>query len=73
MKGQGKPTTAETQEAQSETVALFVSDVHLHESLPRTTQAFVDFLQLHAKHARRLYLLGDLFEYWAGDDDLETP
>ncbi|HYD62489.1 MAG TPA: UDP-2,3-diacylglucosamine diphosphatase [Noviherbaspirillum sp.] len=62
-----------TQKAQSETVALFVSDVHLHASLPRTTQAFVDFLQHHAKDTQRLFLLGDLFEYWAGDDDLETP
>ena len=73
MQGQGKPTTADTQKAQSDMVALFVSDVHLHDSLPRTTQAFVDFLQRYAKHAQRLYLLGDLFEYWAGDDDLETP
>lgn len=61
------------QEAQSETVALFVSDVHLHDSLPRTTQAFIDFLEVHARKARRLYLLGDLFEYWAGDDDIDTP
>lgn len=59
--------------AQPETVALFVSDVHLHESLPKTTKAFLDFLQNHARHARQLYLLGDLFEYWAGDDDLDTP
>ncbi|WP_420474331.1 UDP-2,3-diacylglucosamine diphosphatase [Noviherbaspirillum sp. ST9] len=64
---------AGTQEAQSETVALFVSDVHLHDSLPRTTQAFIEFLEGPARHARRLYLLGDLFEYWAGDDDIDTP
>lgn len=62
-----------TQEAQSETVAFFVSDVHLHDSLPRTTQAFIDFLEIHARKSRRLYLLGDLFEYWAGDDDIDTP
>ena len=71
MKEQHSP--AGTQEAQSETVALFVSDVHLHDSLPRTTQAFIDFLRSHAMNAQRLYLLGDLFEYWAGDDDLEMP
>jgi UDP-2,3-diacylglucosamine hydrolase len=59
--------------AQSETIALFVSDVHLQSSLPRTTQAFLDFLQCRALKARQLYLLGDLFEYWAGDDDLATP
>lgn len=38
--------------------------------MPRTAQAFLDFLRLHASRARQLYLLGDLFEYWAGDDDL---
>jgi len=56
--------------AQSETIALFVSDVHLQPSLPRTTQAFIDFLRCHAINAQQLYLLGDLFEYWAGDDDI---
>jgi UDP-2,3-diacylglucosamine hydrolase len=70
---QEQPMPAHTQEAQSETVALFVSDVHLHDSLPRTTQAFIDFLGTHAKNTQRLYLLGDLFEYWAGDDDLGAP
>lgn len=60
-------------EAQSKPVALFVSDVHLQASLPRTTQAFLDFLQKHAGLAQELYLLGDMFEYWAGDDDLSTP
>jgi UDP-2,3-diacylglucosamine hydrolase len=71
MQEQHKPTS--TQEAQSETVALFVSDVHLHDSLPHTTQSFLDFLEVHARKSRRLYLLGDLFEYWAGDDDIDTP
>ena len=71
MNGQHPP--AGEREAQSATVALFVSDVHLHEALAGTTQAFVDFLGTHAPRARRLYLLGDLFEYWAGDDDLDTP
>jgi UDP-2,3-diacylglucosamine hydrolase len=73
MQEQDNPMSASTREAQSETIALFVSDVHLQESLPRTTQAFTDFLQMHASRAQRLYLLGDLFEYWAGDDDLDTP
>jgi UDP-2,3-diacylglucosamine hydrolase len=34
---------------------------------------FFDFLERHAKSADRLYILGDLFEYWAGDDDLADP
>lgn len=59
--------------AQPETFALFVSDVHLQESLPRTTQSFFDFLERHATRAHQLYLLGDLFEYWAGDDDIASP
>ncbi len=53
--------------------ALFISDLHLQAAHPHTTQAFLDFLQLQAKHVQQLYFLGDLFEYWAGDDDLETP
>lgn len=56
-----------------ETYALFVSDVHLKPEAPRTTQAFFDFLDRHARTARQVYLLGDLFEYWAGDDDLASP
>ena len=59
--------------AQAEKLALFVSDVHLQEDMPGTAQAFLDFLHGHAAHACSLYLLGDLFEYWAGDDDLATP
>jgi len=73
MHSESNPTTANMQKAQSETIALFVSDVHLQPSLPLTTQAFLDFLRIHAARSRQLYLLGDLFEYWAGDDDLVTP
>ncbi len=55
------------------TLALFISDLHLQESHPRTLDAFFRFLKEHARHTRQLYLLGDIFEYWAGDDDLDTP
>jgi UDP-2,3-diacylglucosamine hydrolase len=55
------------------TIALFISDLHLQESHPRTAGAFFRFLAEHATAALELYLLGDLFEYWAGDDDLDTP
>lgn len=65
--------TSETTAAQPSTVALFVSDVHLQQDLPKTTQAFLHFLQTQAVAARQLYLLGDLFEYWAGDDDRHEP
>ena len=54
-------------------LALFMSDLHLQASHPRTTEAFFRFLSERAPHAGRLYLLGDIFEYWAGDDDLADP
>jgi UDP-2,3-diacylglucosamine hydrolase len=59
--------------AQSSTVALFISDLHLQQSHPRTAAAFFRFLANQAQSSHALYLLGDLFEYWAGDDDLDTP
>lgn len=65
--------TKPSHKAQPCPVALFVSDVHLQPSLPRTAEAFLNFLHQHAVHAEQLYLLGDLFEYWAGDDDLDAP
>ena len=55
------------------TLALFISDLHLQESHPRTAEAFFRFLAERASNADALYLLGDIFEYWAGDDDLGTP
>lgn len=66
----GKQPSTYNQEARPDTVALFVSDVHLQPTMPHTTQAFLGFLQRHAANARQLYLLGDLFEAWAGDDDI---
>lgn len=55
----------------SETLALFVSDLHLSPDLPKTTEMFFGFLHDHALKTEALYLMGDIFEYWAGDDDLE--
>jgi UDP-2,3-diacylglucosamine hydrolase len=55
------------------TPALFISDLHLQASHPRTAEAFFRFLAERAAHAERLYLLGDIFEYWAGDDDVDDP
>ena len=62
-----------TTPAQPETVALFVSDVHLSPSSPRTAQAFFDFLRERASQAQALFVLGDLFEAWPGDDALSDP
>ena len=53
--------------------ALFISDLHLTEDEPANVAAFLAFLQGPAREAASLFILGDLFEYWAGDDDLETP
>lgn len=54
-------------------LALFVSDLHLQESMPTTTAAFLRFLREQATQADALYILGDLFEYWVGDDDIDAP
>jgi UDP-2,3-diacylglucosamine hydrolase len=53
--------------------ALFISDLHLQEAHPQTANAFFQFLANEAMAAQQLYLLGDIFEYWAGDDDLDAP
>lgn len=50
--------------------ALFISDLHLSPALPRTVQVFEDFLRGPAREASVLFILGDLFEYWIGDDML---
>ena len=47
----------------------FISDLHLHEGRPDITQAFLTFLEETASKADKLYILGDLFEAWIGDDD----
>lgn len=49
--------------------ALFISDLHLDDDRPAALQAFVAFARGPARSADALYILGDLFEYWAGDDD----
>jgi len=51
----------------------FISDLHLCVSRPDINQVFFEFLRGPAQQAESLYILGDLFEYWAGDDDLRDP
>jgi UDP-2,3-diacylglucosamine hydrolase len=53
--------------------ALFISDLHLSEERPAANERFIDFLEGRARRAEALYILGDFFEYWIGDDDLEEP
>lgn len=57
----------------NEPFSLFISDLHLCASRPHITAQFLHFLSITARHAENLYILGDLFEYWAGDDDLDHP
>lgn len=47
---------------------LFISDLHLDDRRPETTALFLDFLRKEAHSAEALYILGDLFEFWLGDD-----
>lgn len=47
---------------------LFISDLHLEDKRPEITAILVAFLQGTARHADALYILGDLFEFWIGDD-----
>ncbi|KGY12878.1 UDP-2,3-diacylglucosamine hydrolase [Vibrio tubiashii] len=48
---------------------LFISDLHLSPARPDITECFVRFMREEAIHAEALYVLGDLFEFWIGDDD----
>jgi UDP-2,3-diacylglucosamine hydrolase len=48
---------------------LFISDLHLDGTRPDITAQFLDFLEREARGAQALYILGDLFEAWIGDDD----
>ena len=48
---------------------LFISDLHLDAARPAVTALFLDFLANEAPQADALYILGDLFEAWVGDDD----
>lgn len=51
---------------------LLISDLHLEEERPDITRAFLHFLQTRAAQAEALYILGDFFEAWIGDDAM-TP
>ena len=52
---------------------LFISDLHLCPARPEINRSFCAFLQREAQGAEAIYILGDLFEYWVGDDDLADP
>ncbi len=52
---------------------LFISDLHLSPLRPTIVTLFLDFLRNQATRADALYILGDLFEYWIGDDNIAKP
>jgi UDP-2,3-diacylglucosamine hydrolase len=52
---------------------LFISDLHLSGDEPESAERFFRFLGETAAQGQALYILGDLFEAWVGDDDLEDP
>ena len=52
---------------------LFISDLHLSLDKPDITRRFLHFLQTRARVASALYILGDLFDAWIGDDDFTPP
>ena len=53
--------------------SLFISDLHLSEDRPEANERFFRFIEHDAAGAHALFILGDLFEYWIGDEDLDTP
>ncbi|MFV3369196.1 UDP-2,3-diacylglucosamine diphosphatase [Pseudomonas sp. NY15435] len=50
---------------------LFISDLHLEAERPDITRAFLHFLSTRARTAKALYILGDFFEAWIGDDGMD--
>lgn len=52
---------------------LFVSDVHLSTERPEVVSHFLEFLNGPARSAEAVYILGDLFDEWLGDDDDRAP
>ena len=48
--------------------AFLISDLHLTPSMPLTAQRFFDFCEKEAREVEAVFILGDLFEYWVGDD-----
>ena len=53
--------------------SIFISDLHLHDTSSRSTRSLMYFLEGPAREATNLFVLGDLFEYWVGDDTLDQP
>ena len=66
----GKSELSDVAEAHAQ--SCFISDLHLCDERPRINDIFIDFVERVAPQAEALYILGDLFEYWIGDDDVNN-
>jgi UDP-2,3-diacylglucosamine hydrolase len=64
------PSTATSQ--QSNMASYFISDLHLSYKTPQRIQAFGEFMQQNSPKADAIYILGDLFEYWIGEDSVNA-
>ncbi|WP_370637496.1 UDP-2,3-diacylglucosamine diphosphatase [Cupriavidus sp. AU9028] len=53
--------------------AWFISDLHLTPGMPRTLEAFERTIEQARSQARTLFILGDFFEFWVGDEELDDP
>lgn len=67
------PIIATRMNLQASPDILFISDLHLALDKPEITRRFLAFLQQRASKATALYILGDLFDAWIGDDDGTPP
>ncbi len=56
-------------QANKQAISYFIADLHLSEQRSDISHCFIQFLAEQAIHAEALFILGDLFEYWLGDDD----
>ncbi len=52
---------------------ILIADLHLSAERPATVELFLRFMQEKVSHSQRLYILGDLFDVWLGDDDKTPP
>ena len=52
---------------------IFIADLHLSADRPALTGLFLRFLRERAARSDNLYILGDLFDAWVGDDDIRPP
>ena len=71
MRASHYPIMATFNPVSNETMShtLFISDLHLQVDEPHITATFIDFINNRAPQAEALYILGDFFETWIGDDD----